>query len=377
MNNPITGLIHVTGEPDTGKTTFALTCGFKPEEICFFDDDLKTKPIADALAQAGTPLGEYYDLTKLSLGMREIEFHDLVIGLVNNLPTGKFKVIVFDTWTRFENTFQPKVQKNPTLFREFYSSMGSIKGAEMWKASFDYEAAIIDKMMQVAPLVMLITHLKDQNVMSVKTGKEIPDCKKPVIEKSRIRIWLHHNPDNPAPIGLVLKRLSKMIMTDGGLEAVNVLPRKVNPCTWQKLLDYWENPIGTEKPSAEETPNDFELSILDGVLTEDQKDILHINRVESDRPRNEESTSAESSGSTSQPMTIQTLMDKHGTENVMKILKIMTGGELPQTQEELRKVKLALLNMELGYDPQPIQVSTLPIEASLTEVGFAPAVPVS
>ena len=33
--NPITGLIHVTGEPDSGKTTFAISNGFKPSEIAF------------------------------------------------------------------------------------------------------------------------------------------------------------------------------------------------------------------------------------------------------------------------------------------------------------------------------------------------------
>jgi len=31
------GVIHVTGEHDTGKTTFALECGAQPEQICFFD----------------------------------------------------------------------------------------------------------------------------------------------------------------------------------------------------------------------------------------------------------------------------------------------------------------------------------------------------
>jgi len=322
-------------------------------------------------------LGAYYNLTKMSLGMREIQFHDLTVDLITKLPTNKYKVLIFDTWTRFENTFQPKVQKNPTLFREFYSPMGSIKGAEMWKASFDYEAAIIDKLLQVAPLVILVTHLKDQSVGSVKTAKEIPDCKKPVVEKSRIRLWLHHNPDNPAPIGLVLKRLSKIIVGENGLEAVNVLPRKINPCTWNKLLDYWQNPVGDRLPKPEETPNEFELSILDGVLTEDQKDILHINRVESDRPKVETMASAEPPEEPKE--TISSLLEKHGAVIVMKALQEVTGGAYPQTMEEIRKVRDTIRLAQLGYSsdgsvlpkvfmPAPAEISASPTHEPIAEL---------
>ena len=349
MKNPITGLIHVTGEPDTGKTTFALSTGFKPEEIVFFDDDLKTKAIAQMLEEQGTPFGIYRDLTKMSLGKREIDFHNMVINEIDQLPTEKYKVFVFDTWTRFENTFQPVIQKTPTKFREFYSPMGSIKGAEMWKASFDYEAAVIDKMLHVAPLVILITHLKDQSIGAVKTGKEIPDCKKPVVEKSRIRLWLRHNPDSPAPIGLVLKRLGKVIATEAGIVPVNVLPRKVNPCTWERIIHYWENPIGENQPTEDEYPNAFEFSILDGVLTEDQKDVLHINRVEADRPMIEaaiqrQQREIENTAKTiEQPqkdngnngnITLDMLVEVYGAEKVM----VANEGKIPGSQVELDNV---------------------------------------
>jgi hypothetical protein len=81
----------------------------------------------------------------------------------------------------------------------------------------------------------------------------------------------------------VLKRLSR-VTVNGGIRAVNVLPRKINPCSWDRILEYWQNPIGDRQPEPSEIPNDFELSILDGVLTEDQKDVLHINRVEAGKP---------------------------------------------------------------------------------------------
>lgn len=346
ITNPITGLIHVTGEPDTGKTTFALSCGFKPSEIAFFDDDLKTQSIADALQAQGTPFGHYVNLTKKSLGMREIEYHDLVMKEVSALESKKFKILIFDTWTRFENTFHPVVQKEPMQFKQFYSPKGDIKGAEMWKAAFDYEAIVIDKLLQVAPLVILITHLKNYTIGAAQTGKEIPDCKKPVVEKSRIRLWLRHNPDGPAPIGLVLKRLSKVEVGSGGIIPVNVLPRKINPCTWERILGYWDNPIGANIPSPDEVPNAFEYSILDGVLTADQKDALHINRVEVDVKVNEENAMKKASLSatkTPRPnpsvfFTLDDMIAAFGEEEV----KSANGGVMPVSQADIDKVATAL-----------------------------------
>ncbi len=338
MSNPIQGLVHLTGEPDTGKTTFALSNGFAPQEIAFFDDDLKTQAIANMLAEQGAPFGAYYNLAKLSLNKRELEYHNLVMGLIDQLPRNRFKALIFDTWTRFENTFQPVVQSNPSRFKQFFSPMGAIKGAEIWKASFDYEMVIIDRLLEIAPLVILITHLKDQTIGSVKTGKQVPDCKKPVVEKSRLRIWLRHNPNSPAPIGLVLKRLGKVSVNGNGIEIVNVLPRKIVPCTWEKVLQYWENPIGANE-SPEERPNEFELSILEGVLTEDQKDILHVNRMTLDMEKREEEVQRRQmieqvKAQQNATSRLNDLLAEFGPEAVINA----NGGNIPGTPEEINAV---------------------------------------
>ena len=341
--NPITGLVHVTGEPDTGKTTFALSCGFQPSEIAFFDDDLKTQSIANQLKEAGTPLGFYANLTKDTIGMREIDFHNYVMEQIQTLKGKGFKVLVFDTWSRFENTFHPVVQKEPQKFKQFFSPNGTFKAMEIWKVSFDYEARVIDELLQVAPLVILITHLKDQTIGSVKTGAEIPDSKKPVVEKSRLRIWTRHNPDGPAPIGLVLKRLSKVTVTESGITPINVLPRKVNPCTWKRILEYWEDPIGDRTPSNNEVPNDFEFSILDGVLTADQKDALHINRIDADlKVREDEEAKKAALIAARQPkveFSLDDLIAAFGEDEV----KEANNGTTPETVDEIAFVTKVLM----------------------------------
>ena len=76
-----------------------------------------------------------------------------------------------------------------------------------------------------------------------------------------------------------------------------VVPRKVTPLVsersvWDAIWRYWENPVGDRPPTADETPNAFELSILDGTLTPDQRRTYNLIlqsgvMVEDDEPMNE------------------------------------------------------------------------------------------
>lgn len=279
MKNPIGGLVHVTGDHDTGKTLFALTCGAEPSRIAFFDSDVKGRATVNQIGAKN--FGLYHDLVAEGDKMREVEFHEHCLGLIAGLKPKQFDVIVWDTWTPLAKTCHAYVVKNPGKFRESWSPMGLIKGAEMWGESFNYEGELLNRLLQLAPLVIVTTHLKAHRVQvteqkSVLTGKQIPDCSKAVVEKSNFRVWLRHNPSgSPAPVGLVLKRLAKYTVgKSGGLEAVNVLPRRLSPCTWAKVIEYWNNPMGDRAAEEGETPNEFELSILDGTLTADQKDVL-------------------------------------------------------------------------------------------------------
>lgn len=284
--NPITGLINVTGEPDTGKTSFALSSGAAPERTAFIDDDVKGGSTVKEVIASGHKFGYYRDLVKEAEGLREIDFHNLCLQIIHDLEAmkGNLDVIVWDTWTKFENTFQPVVVSSPLRFRQYYSAMGQIKGAEQWQASFDYEAIVLAKLVNIAPLVIVTSHLKKDQTRV----RDIAESKKPLVQKSRMRVWLRHNPDAPQPIGLMLKRLLKMTVTDEGMVPVNVTHRKVKPLTWKRLIHFWENPVGDNPPTAEERLSEYELSILDGVLTRDQKEALKLAVIEAEKEREQE-----------------------------------------------------------------------------------------
>lgn len=281
--NPITGLIHVTGEHDTGKTVFALSNGAQPERIAFFDDDIKGRNTVSQLKKQGFNFGLYVDLVDEFKDKREIEINQRGQELLNDIEPGQFDCIVWDTWTRFESSFYAVVQKNPSRFKEFYAPMGKIKAGEMWQASFAYEAVIIDQLLAKVPLVILTTHLKDDYLNDKKTGKQIPDGKKTLNQKSNFRVWLRHNPDSPEPIGLVLKRPVKMQVTESGIQPVNILPRKLKPFTWERIIKFWNTPVGNRPLTEDEKPDEFEMSILDGTLTKDQKNILRLAVLEAEQ----------------------------------------------------------------------------------------------
>ncbi len=58
---------------------------------------------------------------------------------------------------------------------------------------------------------------------------------------------------------------------------VNVLPRKIENLDWDKMREFWENPVGNEPPTKEQTPNTFELSMLDSsILTDDQRLVMQL-----------------------------------------------------------------------------------------------------
>lgn len=282
--NPITGLIHVMGEPDTGKTTFGLTSGYPIDQVAFIDDDIKGQTVVETLAASGRKFAVYHNLVKESVGMRETELYAHGMRIIEELERVRPSVIFWDTWTRFENTIQPAIAKNPGAYRESYSPMGTIKGAQIWQVSFEVEAQLIDRLLGCARLVILSTHLKEHSIGAAKTGAFVPDGKKPLIQKSALRVWLRHNPAGQAPIALILKRIGKLVVNEAGLpEMVSVLPRRINPGTWANIYGYWDNPVGNRELTAEEKPNEFELSILDMALTADQKDALRLNRIEAEK----------------------------------------------------------------------------------------------
>lgn len=234
FNPPIKGLVHVTGDVDTGKTTFSLTTGCPPERIAFFDDDLKTQSIADSFEAQGNPFGFYFNLTREFAQSGETKpkaLHDMVLAEMKKLAKNreKYDILVFDNFSRMEGGIRDHSLSIMTKISNL--TPGQIKGMSQltWPYTYNYYAEMLDFMLSIAPLVFIITHVRDKYIGNVKTSAREPRGQRPLTEKSSFRVWLRHNPDSEAPIGLVLKR---MVAIDAKTMApVSIFPRKIKPCT--------------------------------------------------------------------------------------------------------------------------------------------------
>jgi hypothetical protein len=280
----INGIIQVTGSVDVGKTTFALECGASPDKMLFVDGDTKGRSTVQQLQSAGLKFGRYVDFVEDCKGKSLLDIHHAGMSIIESIEQDQYDAIVWDTWSRFASTFKSYVDANKTQFRAAseWSAMGKISGAERWKESQLYEAQVLNRLQSLTKCIVLVTHLKDHYVGGTKSGKRIPDSSRTLNRIPRMRLWLTHNPSgSPVPCALVLKRIDVKRMTDKGLRTVSVLPRKITPrpkdeSLWDTIAWYFKKPIGLRQPTPDETPNSFELSILDGTLTKEQQETLRL-----------------------------------------------------------------------------------------------------
>lgn len=282
------GIVSICGEPDVGKTICALQVTH-PSKIAYFHDDIKSPPIPPS------QFGLFIDLVQETKKLKLLEFREYVLGRLKDIQPGKFEAIIFDTWARFGLSLRQYAITNPNEFREpgTFSKLGSAKGGEMWNEAHRYEAQVISDLARLAPFVGLVTHLKDAYEGGAKTGQKRPDAGKAFDRVCNFRVWLRSNPSSGVPIALVLKRLNESQVTDRGLEVVNVLPWKLTPSSedgsiWDIIDRYRQQPFGNRSALPHEMPDNFEMSILTGVMTKEQKAIWQANLKERHQVEQEE-----------------------------------------------------------------------------------------
>ncbi len=265
MTNPIKGLVAVISNYGVGKTTFALECGYHPEDIVFINDDVKETGFEDDFQL-------YIDLVSISKKKKLLDLHNYCLDLISRLP--KTKVIIWDTWTNFQNTFSVYVKAHPNEFRNpnEWSAMGKMKAGEIYQEAWRFEGAVLSELKQKCDMLILTFHLKQVYI----ENQPVPDRWKPghdrAIEKySDLRIWLTPNPDSQVPVGLVMKNVAKRHIVDNRITTDQILPKRLALANWEHVIKYWNNPIGDRKALENERPNAFELSLIEGTLTPEDK----------------------------------------------------------------------------------------------------------
>ncbi len=273
------GIIEITGEHDTGKTTMALEA-VDPSLCVFVDDDVKGKATVEDMKKRGIEFMQYHDLVTDFSGKRELAKHDIVLKIIAGIPK-EAKYVVWDTWTNSGRTCYNYVVANQMKFRDSWAAMGKIKAGELWQQTALYEAELLSRIADNGRLVLIVNHLKDHYLNQVPTGKYVPASSKAFDRICVARFWLRHNPASAVPIALVLKRVDQKNVVDNKIRTTCILPRKITPLSeegsvWDVISRYYQNPIGLRKPDINETPNEEEVSILDGTLTEENMNVWRM-----------------------------------------------------------------------------------------------------
>lgn len=279
----IPGVVLITGPHDTGKTTFALECGAHPERILFVDDDLKGQGTVHQLMNDGLEFGYYENFAANTRGKTLLQTYQYGTGLISHIEAGRFDAIIWDTWTRFGTSFKSYVNANPGAFRgsKDWAARGDMKGGQQWAEAKIAEAQTLAELSQLAPSVFIIAHLKDAYVQNVASGQQLPAVSKTHNRVHTMSLWLQHCVYTAVPYGLLLKRPNRKMMTDNGLRTENLLPRKLMPRSedtslWDAIDRFLKKPMGRRAPTADETPNEVELAVLNQALTVGQQHTLKL-----------------------------------------------------------------------------------------------------
>jgi hypothetical protein len=280
---PIKGLTWITGEPDTGKTTFALTVpGVAPGEIIFIDDDMKSEGLAQAMAAQGTPFGYYVNFISLVSDKKRKprEVWDLMGEVLTEAgrKVPHAKVLIWDNFSSHaEDAIKAYGMTVVSQISDLTENQVRNASTFAWPYIYQIYNSFLDDLTKMADMLLIITHVREKWIGQVRTDRLEARGQRPLVERSNFRVWTRHNgdpADGGAPIGLILKRIVQMSVTNEGIRPVNVLPRKVKPLTWAKIIEYQQDPLGSRSPRPDELPTPHELSILDGELTADQKAAL-------------------------------------------------------------------------------------------------------
>jgi len=277
---PIQGIIHWMGFPDSGKTTAAMSVpGVQPANILFFDFDGKSQPLANGFASSGRPM-HYSNMLALCFQKKPAEIFTIFAAeLTRQLAEAKAadnepRTVIIDNFTPMEAALWEHFVANITRYSNH--TEGQARSAQrgiVFPEFRRFYSAYVSDLLKIAPLVQIITHVKNQTVNGAKIpGVFEASAQVPMTTLPNARFWLlgsqmYHG----APVGLVLKRYTSMRVTDSGIQPVNVFPQKLSPCTWEQISYYVQNPVDRRELTPDEKVSDTETYLVGGEFTVDQK----------------------------------------------------------------------------------------------------------
>lgn len=294
--NKLSGIITVTGAVNSGKTSFALQCGYKLQEIEYYGFDGK-KP--DVYAEDGRKLENAFGFYREYLGiMAESKELKMIEDFLADINTKRpnTKVCIIDGEEMFRRNFAAYVKRNKDKLRDYWYGRGGIwQSYEELGFAKKFEAALFTSLQDRFDLIFIINHLEgvrdDESEKDEKPlipGKHRADIKEPLIQKAKVRFWIVPTDGSLCPSAIVLKNPGKHVVDTktGKIKTMTVFPPKLSPFAlgekrgfvslWDVIEHYEKNPFSEKFPKVEkfEMLTDAEQEMVSEDLTESDKQLL-------------------------------------------------------------------------------------------------------
>lgn len=277
ITTPIGNVVWWTGPHNTGKTTMGLSVpGALPRHYEFFDFDGKTSYLNETWKRTGDGMGAFYDMLVEGKGLKPIQILQRVeqhLAEGNETFAGRTRITIFDNWTEVMETALR--DRALTMLSQISSLSPAQQNDSMltYGPTYMYYKNWLKEVTAHSDIVFILTHVKNSTIGRAKIpGKFEARGQRPLDEMATMKIWL--NPSDiygGAPTGVVFKNPALMKLTPQGNIPMHVLPPRIAPCTWAKIYDYFENPVGDRELRPEEKLSQTERDLLDGEMSDSMK----------------------------------------------------------------------------------------------------------
>lgn len=277
-------IVVVTGPFGSGKSTFTLGTGAKPERTLVVDFEKSQKSFAQQL-----PI-TYVDMQSIMTerypsGYKMINLYEETVAILDAVEPGRYDAIVLDNASLLEDGILAYIEKNPQEFGHSAGQYTLMSGLKWGDVKTKY-AHLLTRWASKTKMIMIVVHLRDKwagsSVVKDPYGKPVqePKGKDTLDMLSSLFLWLEPGPGG-VPAARVLKcrvdrkayvadpsnppqDIPEMYLNElngePGVVSMPVLPLRLPKCTWATIREYMRHPADLAHPKEGELPSDAQLS---------------------------------------------------------------------------------------------------------------------
>lgn len=295
-------IVTVSGKIGSGKTSLATNVGVPYELIANVDLEKSSTSQAKQMN-----FGEYVDVqaamsSSHPKGYTDIELYNFLVKAIDDIPAGKFDILILDNASPLEGAIASFVEKNPGNFGLSANQIARSGGLK-WGAVKDYYAQLITRWASKFKMMFIITQLRTKwdgnNVAKDQRGRTITEPKgletlemlsslaltmdigrggvpSALVRKCRISrvVWVA-DPENPPP-GVPQSALDELYGEPGPV-VIPHLPPRLPKATWPAIRYYMKFPADfsnlrpEEQIPPEQPINEADMLYMRYLISENEK----------------------------------------------------------------------------------------------------------